>query len=102
MSIAEVIGWKFNHQEGMSTVDGVINNFPITEGVTLTNGIPSQADQDTWTAEYEAQVVAKEPIHTEIQRLEALETPRRLAEAFADPTWLNANRALIATERAKL
>ena len=37
-----------------------------------------------------------------IATLEALETPRRLAEAFADPTWLNANRALIAIERAKL
>ena len=52
--IGAVIGWKFNHQEGMTTIDGVINNFPITEGVTLTNGIPSQADQDTWTTEYEA------------------------------------------------
>ena len=54
MSIADVIGWKFNHQEGMSTVNGVINKFPVTEGVTLINGIPSQADQDTWTTEYEA------------------------------------------------
>ena len=93
-NIADVIGWKHNHQAGMSTADGVITDFP--------GGIPSAEDQATWTTEYEAQVVAKEPIHTEIQRLEALETPRRLAEAFADPTWLNANRALIATERAKL
>jgi len=42
--IMNVIGWKFNHQEGMSTRDGVITAFP--------GGIPSQADQDTWTAEY--------------------------------------------------
>ena len=46
MSIAEVIGWKFNHQQGMSTVDGVITEFP--------GGIPSQSDQDTWTVEYAA------------------------------------------------
>jgi len=52
MSIAEVIGWKFNHQEGMSTRDGVITEFP--------GGIPSQADQDKWTAEYEAHVSANE------------------------------------------
>ena len=42
--IAEVIGWKHNHQEGMCTGDGVITEFP--------GGIPSQADQDKWTAEY--------------------------------------------------
>ena len=42
--IAVVIGWKFNHQEGMSTRDGVITAFP--------GGIPSQADQDAWKEEY--------------------------------------------------
>jgi len=44
--ISEVIGWKFNEQPGMTTVNGVITEFP--------GGIPSQADQDAWTAEYEA------------------------------------------------
>jgi len=44
MSIGDIIGWKFNHQEGMSTKDGVITAFP--------GGIPSQVDQDKWTAEY--------------------------------------------------
>ena len=43
-TIAEVIGWKFNHQAGMRTKNGVITAFP--------GGIPSQADQDAWTAEY--------------------------------------------------
>ena len=52
MSIAEVIGWKFDHQSGMSTRGGVITEFP--------GGIPSQADQDTWTAEYEAQIPTME------------------------------------------
>ena len=42
--ISAVIGWKFNHQEGMGTRDGVITEFP--------NGIPSQSDQDKWTKEY--------------------------------------------------
>ena len=44
------IGWKFNHQEGMCTRDGVITEFP--------NGIPSQADQDKWTKEYEEYISA--------------------------------------------
>ena len=48
--ISEVIGWKFNHQPGMMTRDGVITQFP--------GGIPSQEDQATWTAEYEAHLVA--------------------------------------------
>tara|TARA_R110000803_G_scaffold33773_5_gene73964 strand:- start:5244 stop:5534 length:291 start_codon:yes stop_codon:yes gene_type:complete len=48
--IASVIGWKHNHQEGMSTKDGVITAFP--------GGIPSQTLQDTWTAEYDAYVLA--------------------------------------------
>jgi len=43
--IAQVIGWKFNHQAGMSTSGGVITAFP--------NGIPTQAEQDLWTVEYE-------------------------------------------------
>jgi len=48
MNIAEVISWKFNDQPGMSCkeIDGefVIVAFP--------GGIPSKADQDTWTQEY--------------------------------------------------
>lgn len=38
----------------------------------------------------------------EIQRLESQVTNRRLREAYADSTWLDAQEALIATERAKL
>ena len=54
-NIALVIGWKFSNQQGMfckSNSDGVmeIREFP--------GGIPSQALQDTWTAEYDAYVLA--------------------------------------------
>jgi hypothetical protein len=48
--IASVIGWKFSHQAGMETKDGVITAFP--------GGIPSKSNQDAWTAEYEAHVAA--------------------------------------------
>ena len=52
MSISQVIGWKFNHQAGMSTKGDVITEFP--------NGIPTQADQDLWTSEYETHLEANE------------------------------------------
>lgn len=42
--IAKVLSWKFKDQSGMSTKDGKIVEFP--------EGIPSQEDQDLWTAEY--------------------------------------------------
>ena len=51
-TIGQVIGWKFNNQAGMSTYDGVITEFP--------NGIPTQADQDLWTSEYEAHLASTE------------------------------------------
>ena len=42
------------------------------------------------------------PALLEIQRLEGQVTNRRLREAYADPTWLDAQEALIATERNKV
>lgn len=54
MSIADVIGWKFNHQAGMrcKEISGVMTiiEFP--------NGIPSQANQNLWTQEYNAYVAS--------------------------------------------
>jgi hypothetical protein len=50
MNIGAVIGWKFNNQAGMSTKGDVITEFP--------NGIPTQAEQDLWTSEYEAHLVS--------------------------------------------
>ena len=52
MNIGAVIGWKFNNQAGMSTKGDVITEFP--------NGIPTQADQDLWTTEYEAHLASTE------------------------------------------
>ena len=49
--IANVISWKHNDQAGMCTEEGVITEFP--GGI-----IPSQALQNTWTAEYDAYVLA--------------------------------------------
>ena len=50
MNIAEVIGWKFNHQEGMrcKEINGVMT---ITE---FPGGVPTKGNQAQWTAEYVA------------------------------------------------
>jgi len=54
MNISQVIGWKFNHQAGMrcKEIDSVMTiiEFP--------GGIPSQADQDLWTQEYNDWILA--------------------------------------------
>lgn len=64
-TIAEVIGWKFNHQPGMCTKDGVITKFP--------GGIPSQALQDQWTQEYLTYLATKPLEKTLDQRIADLE-----------------------------
>jgi len=55
--ISQVISWKFDHQPGMrcKEVDGemVIIEFP--------GGIPSRAEQNQWTAEYQAHMAANPP-----------------------------------------
>lgn len=49
-NMGAIIGWKHNHQSGMTTVDGVITEFP--------GGIPSDEDIATWKKEYDAHIVA--------------------------------------------
>ena len=49
-NMAEIIGWKHNHQSGMATDGGVIIDFP--------GGIPSDEDIDTWETEYDAHISA--------------------------------------------
>jgi hypothetical protein len=91
-NIAAVIGWKFDHQEGMETADGEITLFP--------GGIPSQSDQDAWTDEYNAY----KAVMDEIERLETI--PRRIRENLIalgteDQVVIDEDAA-IAVEREKL
>tara|TARA_R110000787_G_scaffold193035_5_gene304588 strand:+ start:4463 stop:4738 length:276 start_codon:yes stop_codon:yes gene_type:complete len=90
--IGAAIGWKFNHQAGMATKGGKITEFP--------NGIPSQADQDLWVAEYTAWKATMDQIET----LEATITPRRMREAAAgvDAGWLLDVNTQIDTLRGSL
>ena len=54
-NIANVIGWKHDHQEGMACRENSDGVMEITE---FPNGIPSQALQNAWTEEYDAYVLA--------------------------------------------
>ena len=75
----------------MKNVDGV--NVPFTaEEESAKN-----AEEAAWAAGKTAR-----DAQVEINRLEGQITNRRIREAFADPTWMNAQEALIAVERAKL
>ena len=76
----------------------------------LLNGIEvplTALEEEHYKAEA-AQVLADAPkvaAQAEINRLEALETPRRLAESVLSDegkAWLTSNRDKIATERGKL
>lgn len=58
-NIAQVIGWKFNHQPGMRCEE---NEQGVLAIVEFPGGIPTQAEQDQWTAEYEARDIAVERI----------------------------------------
>ena len=75
----------------MKNVDGV--NIPFTA--------EEETARDAEEAAYAAGETARNA-QAEIQRLEGQITNRRLREAYSDATWMNAQEALIATERAKL
>ena len=58
IELGMAIAWKFNDVSGVQTINGVITKFPAIDGVTLTDGLPSQSDQDSWVTEYKAHLVA--------------------------------------------
>ena len=86
--IANVIGWKHDHQAGMCTSEGVITDFP--------GGIPSQAEQDTWTAEYEAYVAANEYKSLRKAKYDALNQYEMMFDDQRDSTttWVDAIDAI--------
>jgi len=68
------------------------------------NGSIVVIDADKVSVEF-SKLQAEHIIHTDIQKLEAQETPRRLAESVLSDdgkAWLTANREKIVIERAKL
>ena len=65
LTISNVIGWKFNDQPGMickEDKDGVL------QIIKFPGGIPTQADQDTWTQEYTDWITAGGDVTAEATR----------------------------------
>ena len=50
-----ILGWKFNDAPGITTVDGVIRDWPEALGEK-----PTEAQIDAWGAEYDAMIAAAE------------------------------------------
>ena len=49
-SLGQILGWKFNHAEGIRTREGVIVEWPAGLGGT---NMPDANDIATWQAEYD-------------------------------------------------
>ena len=99
--LGHVLAHKHPGVERIRTIDGeiVISDDPDLHGWPPELGdIPSEEDQATWIAEYEAY----KSIMDKIELLESEVTQRRLRDAYADSTWMDAQEAKIAVERAKL
>ena len=115
---------SLNLSEGNDDYLKTLGWFPYVE-VSVQIGVDETSDgEDTVITETEVTSTAKKRAMTEdektdrnngeamqeINRLEALETPRRLAEALPDASggsaegraWFKTNRGKIAVERAKL
>ena len=80
-NISDVIGWKFNHQPGMRCKE----DNGVLKIVEFPGGIPSQADQDTWTAEYNARDTSEE-------RVDQVFQPTDKDRAFFNATFNHENR----------
>ena len=96
--------------QGTRVCELAISTFEVAPSLQWVEVADDTTTQDTYVdgavIKYAPPVLSiAEQALQEIARLESLETPRRLAEAVLTvegKTWLEANRALIAVERAKL
>ena len=95
-NIAEVIGWKHNHQAGMSTADGVITEFP--GGI-----IPSQKEQAQWTTEYESYLASTAYIAARKLEYKSLEeqADMRYWDSVNGTTLLNDHIAKVKSDNPK-
>ena len=94
-NIGEVIGWKHNHQAGMSTSDGIIVDFP--------GGIPSAADQTKWSEEYSAYLASTAYIAKRKAEYKSLEeqADMRYWDSVNGTTLLNDHIAKVKSDNPK-
>jgi hypothetical protein len=82
-TIAEILGWKFNHAPGIRTKDGVLTAFPEAVGP-----MPTETEMNTYRAEY-----------LEFLRAEINDTPIKEQLAAND---LRAIRAILEGDTARI
>ena len=76
MDAGAVLGWKFNHTEGIKVIDSKIVEWPANLGEA-----PTQQQIDAWGLEYDAAMTAA-------KQAEDARIARRLADLLdALPTW---------------
>ena len=94
-TIAEVISWKFDHQAGMRTREGIITAFP--------GGIPSAEDQATWTTEYESYLASTAYIAARKLEYKSLEeqADMRYWDSVNGTTLLNDHIAKVKSDNPK-
>ena len=73
----------------------------VIDGVEVPFSQAEEDARDTEEAAWEDDAVPRNAM-AEIRRLESEVTQRRLRDAYADSTWMDAQEAKIAVERAKL
>ena len=77
-------------------------DYVTSRGMSLSDFIIADATEDEIKVIIKDAQTSAEKAMEEIQRLEGQITIRRIREAYTDATWMNAQEALIAAERAKL
>ena len=78
-----ILGWKYNHAPGITTVDGVIRDWPEALGEK-----PTEAQIDAWGAEYDAMVAAEAA--AKVVELDAEEAA--ISDSF--PDWATIEKAI--------
>lgn len=82
-SIGTVLGWKFNHHEGITTENNVLVEWPDALGPK-----PTQAQLDDWTTEYE----------NYLSGLAAAEQAKKQAIVDNFPSWNSVSTAIDAAD----
>lgn len=86
-----ILGWKFNDAQGITTVDGVIRDWPESLGDR-----PTEEQIDAWGAEFDTAVASEKA--AKIAELDAEEAD--ITAAF--PTWEQIETAIDAATLAQM
>jgi len=101
MSIVHLVDADGIHQYSGHDSNAKVARLEAAGLTRVSKAPPEDKTQRKWNGVDWVEIEA-EVIKTAIRNLEMEITIRRIREAFVDPTWINAQEAKIAVERAKL